>query len=226
MIACLIALVAEQPYPLVVQAQQTAVGQGGTLADLTIRVLQGEQGVNIIKKKSAVKPVIEVRDKNNLPVAGAAVTFILPQSGASAVFAHGSKTLTVLTNSAGRAAVTSMNPVGTGAFNIGVSATYQGQLATATIAQTNFATAAAAGSATGGAAGAAGGATGGAGGAAGGAAAGGAAAGAGAGISAATIGIIAAGAAAAVAGVAVAKKGGSKGPTTISAGAPQLGRFH
>src|SRR5439155_20668973 len=57
---------------------------------LTIKVLEGEDGVNIIQKNTAVKPVVEVRDRNNLPVAGATVVFILPDSGPSATFARGS----------------------------------------------------------------------------------------------------------------------------------------
>jgi hypothetical protein len=107
---------------------------------LTIRVIDGEDGVNIIKKKTAVKPVVEVRDKNDLPVAGALVLFTTPSSGASATFAKGARSLSVVTNSAGRAAVPSLQPVEPGAFNIGVSASYNGQVASTTIAQTNFAT--------------------------------------------------------------------------------------
>lgn len=45
----------------------------GPPAGLHITVLEGEDGVNILKTKMAVKPVVEVRDRNNLPVSGAAV---------------------------------------------------------------------------------------------------------------------------------------------------------
>src|SRR5262249_24970701 len=128
--------------------------------DLDIRVIQGEDGINIIKKNSAVKPVVEVRDKNNLPVAGATVVFTLPGSGPSAVFAGGSKSVTLSTNSAGRAAVSRMNPVGTGPFKIDVTATFRGLVATASIAQTNVETAADADAANRAAAGAAAGAAG------------------------------------------------------------------
>jgi hypothetical protein len=114
---------------------------------LKIVVLEGEDGVNIVKKKSAVKPVVEVRDKNNLPLAGVSVTFLLPGSGASGTFLHGAKSLTLITNSAGRATVSSMQPVGTGTVKIGVTASYQGQTATTTISQTNYATTASASSA-------------------------------------------------------------------------------
>jgi len=192
-----------------------------------IDVVKGEDGVNIVKKKTAVQPVVEVRDKNNLPVSGAVVIFTAPGNGASAVFSNGSRSLTMITDSAGRASVAGMKPVGTGAFKLGVSASFHGQIATATVAQTNFATAAAAS-----AAGASTAAT--SGGAAGGAAAGGVATGAasGAGLSAGVIGAIVGGVAAAAAGAAVAvtHSGGSKPPSSISiglgTGAPVVGAPH
>ena len=65
----------------------------GQLAALKIIVIAGEDAVNIIQQRTAVAPIIEVRDRNNLPVAGASVTFALSGSGAS--FGTGS-TLTVV----------------------------------------------------------------------------------------------------------------------------------
>src|SRR5262249_48918647 len=135
------------------------------------------------------------------------VVFLLPSSGASATFAHGARTLTVVTNSAGRATATAMNPVGQGSFKIAVNATFQGHVATTSIAQTNYLTAAAAQ-----AAGAGGVGTG-----------VGAGAGTGAGLSTtALIGIVA-GAAAAAAGIAVAKSGGSKKGTISVGSGPVFG---
>jgi hypothetical protein len=191
--------------------------------NLHITVLQGEDGVNILKKKMAVKPVIEVRDKNNLPVADASVTFAAPESGPSVAFAHGSHIFMTTTGANGRAMVAIMKPVGTGAFRISVTAALHGQVVTAAIAQTNYLTMAAAGAAGAGAGAGAAGAGAGAGGAA-----------AAAGISATTIGIVAAGVAAAVGvGVAVAKGGGSKTTTTApaqgtigSGGSPVIGPPH
>lgn len=141
---------------------------------LRVVVIEGEDAVNIIQQKTAVRPIVEVRDRNNLPVPGAVVTFTI-QGGASTF--GGASTLTIATNAAGQAAVTGLTPSAAGAFQIQVSAAFQGQVATATIAQTNVLTAAqaaAAGAATGGSssAGSAGGASGGAGGGAGGASAG------------------------------------------------------
>jgi hypothetical protein len=177
----------------------TALAQPGVQPALRIVVIAGEDAVNVIQQKTATRPVVEVRDRNNLPVAGALVTFSI--GGGKAASFGGVSTLTVATNAAGQAAVTSLTPSAAGAFQIQVQAAFQGQLATATIAQTNVMTAAqaaAAGAATGGAPGSSAGSSG--------AAAGGAGGG---GLSTTTI--VATGAAiagGAVAAVEVAKKPG------------------
>lgn len=162
---------------------------------LRIVVIEGEDAVNVIQHKTAVAPVVEIRDRNNIPVAGASVTFSI--GGNSATFAGGAQTFTVATNAAGRAAVAALNPVSSGAVQIQVSAAFQGQTALATIAQTNVLTAAEAAAAASGASGASG------------------AAGAGGGLSGTTIGIVGA----AVAGGAVAATqaaGGESGGTTTT----------
>lgn len=111
-------------------------------AGMKIVVVAGEDAVNIIQQNTAVTPIVEVRDRNDLPVTGVAVTFTI--SGQNAVFGGGLQTVTVTTNAAGRAAVSSLNPLTSGAYQINVSAGAQGQTVTATISQTNFMTAAAA----------------------------------------------------------------------------------
>ena len=110
-------------------------------AGLKIVVIEGEDGVNIIDQKTAVKPVVEVRDRNDLPVAGVAVLFILRSGGGSASLNNGVAQVSLTTDAAGRASVT-LNPLGRGAVQLDVQATYQGQTATAAIHQTNFQTAA------------------------------------------------------------------------------------
>jgi hypothetical protein len=176
---------------------------------LRIVVIEGEGAVNIIQQKTAVRPLVEVRDRNNVPVAGATVTFAI-SGGQPAAFAGGLQTLTVTTNAAGQAAAGGLNALSSGAFQIQVQAAYQGQIATAAISQTNFATAAAAAQA--GSAAGAGGTGGSTSGAAGGAAGGGG------GISGTTLGIVGA----AVAGGAVAATqiggGGEEGSNTTTGG--------
>ena len=65
---------------------------------LKIVVVEGEDAVNIIQQRTAVAPVIEVRDRNNQPVAGAVVRFAI--QGGRASF-NGARTLSVTTNLAG-----------------------------------------------------------------------------------------------------------------------------
>jgi hypothetical protein len=113
---------------------------------LRIVVLEGENAVNIIQQKTAVRPLVEVRDRNNVPVSGATVTFTVG-SGQPAAFAGGAQTLTVTTNASGQAAASGFNVAGAGKIQVQVQAAFQGQVASATITQTAFATAAAAGAA-------------------------------------------------------------------------------
>ena len=170
---------------VVVAAVQNAQAIG-----LKIVVIKGEDAVNIIQQKTAVAPVVEVRDRNDQPVAGAVVNFVIRNGRATF---GGARTLTVTTNAAGRAVATGLTPTGSGALQIGASAAFQGQTAAATIAQTNVMTMAqAAGAATASGAGSSGGGAG---------AGGGAAGGSGGGLSATTAGVVAGGA---VAGTIVA----------------------
>src|SRR6185436_11631953 len=176
---------------------------------LRIVVIEGEGAVNIIQQKTAVSPLVEVRDRNDQPVAGAIVNFVVRNGRATF---SGARTISVTTNAAGRAVATGFAPSGGGALQIGATATFQGQTAAAvTIAQTNVMTAAEAAAVSG--AGAGGG---GSGGASGSAAGGGGGAGGG-GISATTIGIIGG---AVAAGAIVAKE------TLVSGGTQYKGQFN
>jgi hypothetical protein len=123
-----------------IRAQSNAQTQRG----LRIVVVEGEDAVNIIQQKTAVAPLVEVRDRNDLPVSGAVVTFTIASKNAT--FAGGTQTITAITNAAGRATA-AIVPSGTGTLNIGVQAAVSGETAVATITQTNFATMQAAASA-------------------------------------------------------------------------------
>ena len=204
-----IAIVAGLAVNLVASAQDTR---------LRIVVVEGEDGVNIIGRGTAVPTVVEVRDRNDLPVSGASVLFLLGEGGTATLNA-GLSQVAVTTNALGQAAVT-VNPLASGAVQLQVSAAFQGQTATAAIVQTNVATAATAGGAAGGAAGTAGaggGTGGGAGGATGAAAGGGAGGGLGAG---GIVGIVAGSVGAAVAGAAVARDAAPAPPVAVLRIAP------
>jgi len=114
--------------------------------DLTITIVEGDGGINNIKKGIATKPVVEVHDRNKRPLAGALVTFTLPNYGASGTFADGSQVLSVATDAAGRASAV-LRPNGVaGQFKIDIRASFQGHTAATSITQTNTVAGAAAGS--------------------------------------------------------------------------------
>jgi hypothetical protein len=166
---------------------------------LRIVVIEGEDAVNVILQRTAVAPLVEVRDRNDQPVAGAVVNFVVRNGRATF---GGARTLSVTTNAAGRAAATGFAPSGTGAVQIGATATFQGQTAAVTIAQTNVLTqAGAASTASAGGAGNAGTATGGAG-------------SSGGGVSATTVGIVG-GAVAGGALLAAQQQPGESTPATV-----------
>ena len=107
-------------------------------AALHIVVIEGEDSVNIIGQGTAIPTLVEVRDRNDLPVSGAAVVFLLGDGGTAALNG-GLQQVVSTTNALGQAAVT-VNPVASGAVQLTVNATFEGQTAAASIVQTNFAT--------------------------------------------------------------------------------------
>lgn len=189
--------------------QLTAHDQASS-AKLNLIVVEGEGAINNLSQRVAREPIVQVEDENRKPVAGAAVTFILPDGGASGVFLDGSRTLITVTDQSGRAIARGLQANRlAGKFQIRVSASFQGQVGSTVIQQVN-AIAAAAGAA-GGAAGAGTGA---------GATAGGAVAAAGIGKIVAIVAIVAG---AAVGGglAAASKGGGGSSPAATIPGASQ-----
>jgi len=109
---------------------------------ISIRIVAGQNGVNILKRQSAVIPVVEVRDRNDRPVAGALVNFMSPDDGASVMFLTGKRTFSAVTELDGRASASAALPVGSGSFQITVMAKYgEHAVATTSVSQTNYATA-------------------------------------------------------------------------------------
>jgi hypothetical protein len=128
--------------------QVASATPGLSSPNLQIVVLEGEDGVNVIKKKTAVKPVVQVRDKNKGPgaavigggVAGAVVLFVLPEKGASGTFPNGWRWAQVTTDADGRAVAPEIRPNGKGSFKIEIRASYLGTTVIRSITQTNFST--------------------------------------------------------------------------------------
>jgi hypothetical protein len=107
---------------------------------LHIEILKGDRGVNNLKTKTAIRPIVEVRDRNDLPVAGIAVTFSAPNDGPSVVFLNGSRSITLMSDSAGQIVVEGMQPVNPGRFQIAVSASLQSETIVTAISLTNVLT--------------------------------------------------------------------------------------
>ena len=111
---------------------------------ISIVIVEGDGAINNIRQRIAREPIVEVVDENKNPVPGAAVTFLLPQNGASGVFPNGSRMLTSVTGPDGRAVARGIRINNTpGQWQMRVTASFQGQSASATIGMTNAAVAAA-----------------------------------------------------------------------------------
>lgn len=112
---------------------------------LNIVIVEGEGAVNNIRQRVAREPIVQVEDENRKPVAGAAVTFLLPNQGASGSFANGARSLTVVTNNQGQAVASGFQANSSaGSYQMRVTASSQGQTASISINMSNAALAGAA----------------------------------------------------------------------------------
>jgi len=184
-------LVLIQTWPLPVSAQEQEP------AKLTISILEGEGSINNIHQRVAREAMVQVQDENHKPVAGAAVTFFLPENGPSGMFSNGTRTLTVMTDDTGRAVARGIVPNKVaGEMQVRVVAKFKTLTGETIIHQQNVAAAAAA--ATGATAGV---------------------------ISGKVLAIILTVAAAGLAGgvIAATRSGGGASPVTITPGTPTVG---
>lgn len=104
---------------------------------LQIVILDGEGALNNVKARTAHEPIVQVQDENHKPVAGAAVIFLLPNSGAGGTF-NGALSFSTLTDAEGKAMAQGLTPNKiTGKYQIQVRAKYNELTAEATITQEN-----------------------------------------------------------------------------------------
>ena len=75
------------------------------VAILHIRIVEGEGAVYAPGSRSARPLTVEVTDETGAPVAGAAVSFHLPEEGPGGTFANGMRTEVAVTDSHGHASV-------------------------------------------------------------------------------------------------------------------------
>jgi hypothetical protein len=109
-----------------------------TRASLRIMVIEGDGAINDIQRGSGRDPVVEVRDENDKPVAGAKLTFALPERGPGGTFFGSGSNLNVTTNGQGRATGTGFRPNQTeGKFQIHVTAVQGDRTGTVYITQSN-----------------------------------------------------------------------------------------
>jgi len=105
---------------------------------LKVVVIEGEGAINNIRTRSATAPVVEVRDENDKPVAGAEVIFQLPPAGPGGVFHGWMRSQTVRSDAQGRAAASGYTPNDqAGRFNIKVTATLGKKTGSVVIGQSN-----------------------------------------------------------------------------------------
>jgi hypothetical protein len=105
---------------------------------ILITILDGEGALNNIKARTVTEPIIQVEDENHKPIAGAAVIFLLPDSGPSGTFLDGTHMLSTETDSAGRASAKGLRPNHvTGKYEIHVKVSYNGNTSETTIHQSN-----------------------------------------------------------------------------------------
>jgi hypothetical protein len=109
---------------------------------LRIVILDDEAPLNNISERTAREPIVQVQDENHKPLAGAAVLFAIHPAagGASAAFANGASTLTVVTNANGvaRASGLVMNQL-KGTWQLQVTASKDGLTTSTTLNETNVA---------------------------------------------------------------------------------------
>ena len=105
---------------------------------LKVVVLEGEGAINNISQHRAKEPVVQVVDENGMPVRGSSVNFLLPDSGPSATFSGGLKSLAVVADDKGEAVGRGLVPNAVaGRYQIQVTASFRGQTSSAVIDQTN-----------------------------------------------------------------------------------------
>lgn len=94
---------------------------------ISLLVVEGEGVSSGVRQRVTHDPAVKVEDEDHRPVAGAAVVFALPVSGASGEFVNGTRNLTVVTDQDGLATARGLKTNDTpGKLPIYVTASYRG----------------------------------------------------------------------------------------------------
>lgn len=107
---------------------------------MSVIALEGEGVIHNVRKRQPGNIVVQVRDGNRNPIAGATVNFVLPMQGPSGEFVDGSKTLTVTSDQDGRATARGIRPnSAVGKVEIRVDASGPQEKASLVVTQFNMA---------------------------------------------------------------------------------------
>jgi hypothetical protein len=110
----------------------------GSAPRLKITVLGGAGAKNVVQQIAAKPIIVRVEDENSRPVAGATVVLTAPERGPSGAFTNDSSTIRLTTDTDGIANAGTFHPNAfAGKYQIQARAEFQGQNATASIAQQN-----------------------------------------------------------------------------------------
>jgi len=121
-----------------VLAQPSQQPPAPTVETLKIRILEGAGAVHNIATGIAAPLVVEVRNSNEGPVEDAEVTFELPASGPSGLFADGKPVYTTRTNFQGQAIWQGLRPnKQEGSFQVKVTALLGQQSGRISVRQSN-----------------------------------------------------------------------------------------
>lgn len=106
------------------------------VSKFNIVVVEGQNAINALTAKSTRRLTVRVERQYGVPVASVPVTFVVPQRHGA--FAGGQTTVTLKTDEKGYAVVRDFHPRGLpGEFRMQVTASGEGYIARAEIAQTN-----------------------------------------------------------------------------------------
>ncbi len=120
-------------------ATVSAAQQSAPVAGPTIQIVEGDGAINSIRLHRGHDPIVRIVTPDGQPIAGAAVTFLLPSNGPSGTFGtDGGLSLTVESDSRGIAAGRGLRPNDVaGQFRIRVNTAWHGAPAAINLSQIN-----------------------------------------------------------------------------------------
>jgi len=125
--------------PIIGAAQQRTLEGAAAPTGPAIQIVEGDGAINSIRLHRGHDPIVRITTSSGKPIAGAAVTFLLPSTGPSGTFAgNEGLSLTAISDSQGLAVGKGLRPnTVAGQFRIRVNTAWEGSPAAVTLSQTN-----------------------------------------------------------------------------------------